>query len=99
MFWMAPGRAVVKRSIVFVQLLLILLPGVAGIFLLSRGFGMPIPYIEYGATETWNMAVGAVLLAVSLTTAFFWLAGRVSRKRRQSRPRHPDITAPRGLKG
>lgn len=88
-----------KRSIVFVQLLLILLPGVAGIFLLSRGFGMPIPYIEYGATETWNMGVGAVLLAVSLTTAFFWLAGRVSRKRRQSRPRHPDITAPRGLKG
>lgn len=88
-----------KRSIVFVQLLLILLPGVAGLFLLSRGFGMPIPYIEYGATETWNMAVGAVLLAVSLATAFFWFADRVSRKRHQSHARHPHITAPRGLKG
>lgn len=88
-----------KRSIVFVQLLLILLPGVAGLFLLSRGFGMPIPYIEYGATETWNMAAGAALLAVSLATAFFWLAGRVGRKRRQSHARHADITAPRGLKG
>ena len=87
-----------KRSIVFVQLLLILLPGAMGVFLLSRGFGMPIPYIEYGATETWNMAAAAVLLAASLATAFFWLAGRVNRRRRDSRPRHPDITTPRGLR-
>lgn len=86
-----------KRAMVFFQFLMMLMPGVAGLFLLSRGFGMPIPYIEYGATETWTMVVGALLLAASVATAFFWLAGRVSRRRRLNRTRHPDITMPRGL--
>ena len=83
-----------KRSIIFFQILMVLTPGVAGVFLLSRGFGMPIPYIEYGATETWNMAAGALLLAASLATAFFWLAGRISHQRRADRPRHPDFVLP-----
>jgi hypothetical protein len=46
--------------------------GLAGVLSLSRGFGMPIPFLEYGALEAWNVLVGAGLLSVSLCSAFFW---------------------------
>ncbi len=46
--------------------------GIAGVLSLSRGFGLPIPFLEYGALEAWNVLVGAGLLAVSLCCGFFW---------------------------
>lgn len=50
--------------------------GLGGILSLSRGFGMPIPFLEYGALEAWNVIAGAGLLALSLGLAFFWHAPR-----------------------
>jgi hypothetical protein len=50
--------------------------GLGGVLSLSRGFGMPIPFLEYGALEAWNVIVGAGLLALSLGCAFFWRAPR-----------------------
>jgi hypothetical protein len=46
--------------------------GVAGVLALSRGFGLPIPFLEYGALEAWNVLVGAGLISVGLGIAFFW---------------------------
>ena len=46
--------------------------GIAGVLSLSRGFGLPIPFLEYGALEAWNMLLSAAFLAVSLSAAFFW---------------------------
>jgi hypothetical protein len=46
--------------------------GIAGILSLSRGFGMPIPFLEYGSLEAWNVLVGAGLLSIGLCLAFFW---------------------------
>lgn len=58
--------------VVFTKLSVVFLLCLAGIFLLSRGFGMPIPYLEYGALEAWNVLGGAVLLALGVAFAFFW---------------------------
>ena len=57
---------------VFTKLSVILMLCVSGIFFLSRGFGMPIPYLEYGALEAWNIPAGAVLLAMGVAFGFFW---------------------------
>jgi hypothetical protein len=55
--------------------------GLAGVLSLSRGFGMPIPFLEYGALEAWNVLVGAGLLAASLCCAFFWHVRRAPAQR------------------
>ncbi|HEY4126557.1 MAG TPA: hypothetical protein VGN70_00725 [Gammaproteobacteria bacterium] len=59
--------------------------GIAGILSLSRGFGMPIPFLEYGALEAWNVLVGAALMAMSLCFAFFWHVQRRPVKRDRER--------------
>lgn len=53
--------------------------GIAGMIALSRGFGLPIPFLEYGSLEAGNIFAGAGFLAVSLCCAFFW---RLPRRRR-----------------
>jgi hypothetical protein len=58
--------------------------GIAGILSLSRGFGLPIPFLEYGALEAWNVIAGGALLAASVACAFFW---RAPRRRRGERRR------------
>ena len=55
--------------------------GVAGVVALSRGFGLPIPFLEYGALEAGNVVAGGALLAASMCCAFFW---RLPRRRRRS---------------
>lgn len=59
---------IVSKSIV------VFLFGASGIFFVSRGFGMPIPFLEYGALEAWNVLAGAALLTVSVAAAVFWHA-------------------------
>ncbi len=61
---------------VFTKLSVILMLCVSGIFFMSRGFGMPIPYLEYGALEAWNIPAGAVLLAAGVAFGFFWKVSR-----------------------
>src|SRR6185503_21375606 len=58
--------------------------GLGGVLSLSRGFGMPIPFLEYGALEAWNVIAGAGLLALSLGCAFFWRAPRRRKPKRDS---------------
>lgn len=53
---------------------LVLFFAACGILFLSRGFGLPIPFLEYGAVETWNVFVGAGLLAVAACITVFWHA-------------------------
>ena len=55
--------------------------GAAGVIALSRGFGLPIPFLEYGSLEAGNVVAGGALLAVSLCCAFFW---RMPRRRRRA---------------
>ena|SRR5690242_8628444 len=55
--------------------------GVAGVVALSRGFGLPIPFLEYGSLEAGNVVAGAALLAASMCCAFFW---RTPRRRRRA---------------
>lgn len=45
---------------------------VCGVLFLSRGFGLPIPFLEYGAIETWNVFAGAGLLALAACVTVFW---------------------------
>lgn len=52
--------------------------GAAGVVALSRGFGLPIPFLEYGSLEAGNVVAGAALLAASMCCAFFW---RMPRRR------------------
>jgi hypothetical protein len=79
--------------------------GVAGILALSRGFGLPIPFLEYGALEAWNVLVGAGLLGVGLCIAFFWRLPRPARSRRKGdeplsdKWLMPATTAPKGPRG
>jgi len=56
--------------------------GIAGVIALSRGFGLPIPFLEYGSLEAGNVFAGAVLIAASLCCGFFWRMPR-RRSRRQ----------------
>lgn len=56
------------------KFLVVFLFGASGILFVSRGFGMPIPFLEYGALEAWNVFAGAALLAVSVAVAVFWHA-------------------------
>ncbi len=62
---MHPLKAITKYSLVFFC-------AAGGVLSLSRGFGLPIPFLEYGAAETWNVFVGAGLLAVAACIAVFW---------------------------
>jgi hypothetical protein len=57
-----------------IKCLVVLSSGIAGILSLSRGFGLPIPFLEYGSLEAWNVIAGGCLLALSLACAFFWHA-------------------------
>ena len=57
---------IVSKSIV------VFLFGASGVLFVSRGFGMPIPFLQYGALEAWNVLAGAVLLTVSVAAAVFW---------------------------
>jgi hypothetical protein len=57
--------------------------GIAGVLALSRGFGLPIPFLEYGSLEAGNVLAGAGLLAASMCCALFWRTPR-SRRRRAS---------------
>jgi len=68
------------------KLLVVMLFGASGVLLVSRGFGMPIPFLEYGALEAWNVLVGAALLAVSVAAAVFWHA--------PSRSHHAAVSHP-----
>jgi hypothetical protein len=54
--------------------------GIAGVLSLGRGFGLPIPYLEYGSLEAWNVIAGAGLLTFSLCVAFFWRLPRPKQK-------------------
>lgn len=79
--------------------------GIAGILSLSRGFGLPIPFLEYGALEAWNVLVGAGLLCVGLCIAFFWRLPRPAKMRRKGDEELSDewlvpaTTAPKGPRG
>ena len=55
--------------------------GAAGVVALSRGFGLPIPFLEYGSLEAGNVVAGGALLAASMCCAFFW---RMPRRRRRA---------------
>ena len=70
--------------------LVVFLFGASGILFVSRGFGMPIPFLEYGALEAWNVFAGAALLTVSVALAVFWHAPRAqaSKPRRVERHAH-----------
>jgi hypothetical protein len=61
--------------------------GIAGVVALSRGFGLPIPFLEYGSLEAGNVVAGAALLAVSMCCAFFW---RMPRRRRSPSDSYGD---------
>jgi hypothetical protein len=60
------------------KFLVVILSGASGVLFVSRGFGMPIPFLEYGSLEAWNVFAGAALLAVSAACAVFW---RIPRRR------------------
>ena len=62
--------------------------GLAGVLSLGRGFGLPIPFLEYGSLEAWNVLAGAGLLTFSLCVAFFW---RVSRPKLQAARRSYEV--------
>ena len=88
---------------VFTKLSLILMLCVSGIFFLSRGFGMPIPYLEYGAMEAWNILAGAVLLAAGMACGFFWKLSRSETRGRHGEGHdghwlHSSTTSPHGFK-
>ena len=68
--------------------------GASGVLLVSRGFGMPIPFLEYGALEAWNVLVGAALLAVSVAAAVFWHRPRTAERTRHGGA-HPTHLAMR----
>ena len=69
---------------------LVCLFALSGILSLSRGFGLPIPFLEYGAVETWNVLAGAALLALAAGIAVFWHVGRPQVKKPVRRARMSD---------
>jgi hypothetical protein len=64
--------------------------GIAGVIALSRGFGLPIPFLEYGSLEAGNIVAGAGLLAGSMGLAFFWRMPR--RRNRASKASYPEAS-------
>jgi membrane protease YdiL (CAAX protease family) len=60
---------------------LVLFFAACGILFLSRGFGLPIPFLEYGAIETWNVFAGAALLALAACVTVFWHTRKPSAKK------------------
>lgn len=80
---MHPLKAITKYSLVF-------LCAVGGLLSLSRGFGLPIPGLEYGAAETWNVFAGAALLAVAACIAVFWHVGKPAEKKPVTHPMAED---------
>jgi len=71
---MHPLKAITKYS-------LVCFCAACGVLFLSRGFGLPIPFLEYGAVETWNVFAGAALLAVAACVAVFWHVRRPAVKK------------------
>lgn len=80
---MHPFKAIAKYSLVFFC-------AAGGVLSLSRGFGLPIPGLEYGAAETWNVFAGAMLLAVAACVAVFWHLGRPEEKKPLTAEAGPD---------
>jgi len=80
---MHPLKAITKYSLVFFC-------AAGGVLSLSRGFGMPIPFLEYGAAETWNVFAGAALLAAAACVAVFWHVGRPAEKKPVTPPMAGD---------
>ena len=80
---MYPLKVSLKYFLVFLLV-------VAGVLSLSRGFGLPIPFLEYGAAETWNVLAGAGLLALAAGIAVFWHVGRPKTKKPLSGARMSD---------
>ena len=70
---------------VFLKYSLVVLCAIGGVLSLSRGFGLPILGLEYGAAETWNVFVGAALLALAACIAVFWHTRRAAEKKPLSR--------------
>jgi hypothetical protein len=89
----------------FIKCVLVGAFGIAGMLALSRGFGLPIPFLEYGALEAWNVLVGAGLLCVGLCIAFFWRLPRPGKMRRKGAEERSDewlmhaTTTPKGPRG
>ena len=79
--------------------------GIAGMLALSRGFGLPIPFLEYGSLEAWNVLVGAGLISIGLCVAFFWRLPRPIKMRRKGDEQlsdewlMPATTAPKVTRG
>lgn len=71
---------------IFTKYSLVFLFAACGLLALSRGFGLPIPFLEYGAVETWNVFAGAALLAVAACIAVFWHTRKPAPKKLVSRP-------------
>lgn len=65
---------------------LVFLFAACGVLALSRGFGLPIPFLEYGAAETWNVFAGAGLLAVAACITVFWRTRKPKAKKPLPRP-------------
>jgi hypothetical protein len=80
---MYPLKVSLKYFLVFMLAL-------GGFLSLSRGFGLPIPFLEYGAAETWNVLLGAGLLAFAACIAVFWHVGKPQTKKPLSRGRMRD---------
>jgi hypothetical protein len=79
---MYPLKVSIKYSLVFFF-------AACGILFLSRGFGLPIPFLEYGAIETWNVFAGAALLALAACVTVFWH----TRKPPAKKPVHRQMLA------
>lgn len=75
---------------VFIKYSLVLLLAIGGVLSLSRGFGLPFLGFEYGAVETWNVFMGAALLAVAACIAVFWHTRRPAEKKPLSRQPKAD---------
>jgi len=79
--------------------------GIAGMLALSRGFGLPIPFLEYGSLEAWNVLVGAGLISIGLCVDFFWRLPRPIKMRRKGDEQlsdewlMPATTAPKVTRG
>ena len=80
---MRPLKAITKYSLVFFC-------AAGGVLSLSRGFGLPILGLEYGAAETWNVFAGASLLAVAACIAVFWHVRKPAEQKPVTHPMAED---------